>query len=165
MVADRTPSLAFLVDRLQLLIRTHLWAQIVAAMVLGVATGLTLSPSGLALLSEPLASTVGAWLALPGHVFLAMIQMIVIPLVMSSVMLGIASSGSMAQLRRLGLFIAPYFAATTLIAVSIGISLVHWIEPGAYIDASLVEKAMGNPQAIAASAVPVDEPVSLFSNT
>jgi len=142
--ATSPPSLAILVDRLSILIKTRLELQILVAMVLGVATGLSLSPKGLGLLSTSTSTTVGGWLAFPGQIFLALIQMIVIPLIMSSVMLGIASSGSLGQLRRIGLRIVPYFVLTTLIAVGLGVAVASWIEPGSYIDAALVENTMGS---------------------
>lgn len=66
-----------------LLIRTHLWEQVLIAMVPGNGLGLLLSPSGMALLSKETAYDVAQWVALPGQLFLAMIQMVVIPLVIS----------------------------------------------------------------------------------
>lgn len=134
------PSPAILVDRLYILIRTRLWLQIVVAMVLGIATGLSLSPTGLALVEPPSAQTAAGWLALPGHVFLALIKMMMVPLVMSSIVLGIASSGDPAQLRRMGFRVAPYFMATTALAVSIGAALAYWIEPGTYLHVPMADR-------------------------
>jgi Na+/H+-dicarboxylate symporter len=144
-----------LVDRLYILIRTHLWAQILVAMVLGIGTGLMLSPTGLALLDEPSARVVAGWLALPGQVFLALIQMIMIPLVMSSIILGISSSGDPTQLRHLGSRLGPYFLATTLLAVGLGATLVSWLQPGTYLDASVVEGVSRS-----TAAVPLPEPTA-----
>lgn len=149
------PSPAILVDRLYILIRTHLWAQILVAMVLGIGTGLMLSPTGLALLDEPSARVVAGWLALPGQVFLALIQMIMIPLVMSSIILGISSSGDSTQLRHLGSRLGPYFLATTLLAVGLGATLVSWLQPGTYLDASVVEGVSRS-----TAAVPLPEPTA-----
>ena len=70
-----------------------LWVQVLIAMVLGIGTGLLLSPDGVGLLSETFVEPVAAWIALPGRIFLALIQMIVIALVMSSIMLGVADGG------------------------------------------------------------------------
>jgi len=63
------PSPAILVDRLYILIRNRLWLQIVVAMVLGIATGLALSPSGLAFVEPSSAETAAGWLALPARFF------------------------------------------------------------------------------------------------
>ena len=75
--AELTPSSPRrLASRLDYLLRGRLWAQILLAMVLGVALGLCLSPSGGALVASDTASLLAAWLALPGRLFLAMIQMV-----------------------------------------------------------------------------------------
>ncbi len=126
-----------LAGRLDFLVRNRLWAQILVAMVLGIAIGLLLSPSGGAVVSSKAAETIASWLALPGHLFLALIQMVVVPLVLSSIVIGIAGSRDTDFLRRVGARIAPYFVTTTTIAVLIGATLALWIEPGHYIDMSV----------------------------
>ena len=123
-----------LASRLDYLLRGRLWAQILLAMVLGVALGLCLSPSGGALVASDTASLLAAWLALPGRLFLAMIQMVVVPLVLSSIILGITSSGDPKFLKQIGLRIAPYFILTTSVAVFIGCIVALWLQPGQYID-------------------------------
>jgi len=147
-----------LAGRLDYLLRTRLWAQIVAAMILGVALGLGLSPRGGAWVPAATGEVIGAWLALPGQVFLALIQMIVVPLVVSSIVLGIAGGGSAEFVRRLGARIAPYFVSTTLVAVLIGTALVMWIEPGSYIELSTTPAASSVPAAAVVSAGPVSLP-------
>ncbi|WP_372878336.1 dicarboxylate/amino acid:cation symporter [Spongiibacter marinus] len=133
--AALTPSSPHrLASRLDYLLRGRLWAQILLAMVLGVALGLCLSPSGGALVASDTASLLAAWLALPGRLFLAMIQMVVVPLVLSSIILGITSSGDPKFLKQIGLRIAPYFILTTSVAVFIGCIVALWLQPGQYID-------------------------------
>ncbi len=127
-----------------LLIRTHLWIQVLVAMVFGIGLGLLLSPSGLALISDSLAYSFAQWVALPGQLFLAVIQMVVIPLVLSSIIIGITSSGDSAFLKKVGLRITPYFVMTTTVAVVLGISLVTLIEPGNFIDSNLVYAMIGD---------------------
>ncbi len=126
-----------------LLIRTHMWLQVIVAMVLGIGLGLLLSPSGAALLSKEVAYGFAQWVALPGQLFLAMIQMVVIPLVMSSIILGIASSGDASFLKKVGIRIVPYFIVTTTVAVVIGITMVMLLSPGEFIDADLVKSMVG----------------------
>ncbi|MEC8231131.1 MAG: cation:dicarboxylase symporter family transporter, partial [Pseudomonadota bacterium] len=117
-----------------LLIRKKLWAQIVFAMTLGVILGLILSSMGNVLLLEDHTYLIGSWLKLPGSVFLNLIQMIVTPLVISSIILGICSSGDIDYLKKVGVRIIPYFTFTTIISVLIGLFLTLIIEPGAYIN-------------------------------
>ncbi len=141
-----------LVGSLQLLVKTRLWAQILAGMLLGITTGLLLSPSGAALVSEENAYAISGWLALPGYVFLALVKMVVIPLILSSIILGLTSSGDPAYLKRISLRIFPYFAVMATIAVVIGISISMLIQPGKYVDSELISSAMGGVKAEAVAA-------------
>lgn len=121
-------------------IRTRLWAQILVAMLLGVVLGLAFSPSaGTALaLTRSGADSLGEWLRLPGALFLNLIQMVVIPLITSSIILGITSAGEPEFLRKAGLRIVPYFVGTTTAAVLIGIAIASIIQPGAFVDAESI---------------------------
>jgi proton glutamate symport protein len=92
----------------------------------------------MAIVSEPSAKLIAGWLVLPGHIFLALIQMIMLPLVVSSIVLGIAGAGDMKKLRNMGLRIAPYFLFTTTVAVIVGVVLTTFIEPGKYIDVQIL---------------------------
>ena len=144
-----------LASRLDYLLRGRLWAQILLAMVLGVALGLCLSPSGGALVASDTASLLAAWLALPGRLFLAMIQMVVVPLVLSSIILGITSSGDPKFLKQIGLRIAPYFILTTSVAVFIGCIVALWLQPGQYIDVGAeLATATAPESAIAVASLP-----------
>ena len=128
-------------ETISILIRKKLWIQIVLAMLLGLGVGLSLSAEGAGLVGKEVSLTIAAWIKLPGLIFLNLIQMVVIPLVISSIILGICSSGDPAYLKRVGLRIFPYFVGTTTIAVSIGVLLASIIEPGTYIDSSLIAAA------------------------
>jgi proton glutamate symport protein len=133
-----------LAGKLTFLVRTKLRLQIVVGMVLGIVIGLLVSPHGAALVSMPVAELVTGWLVLPGHLFLALIQMIMLPLVVSSIVLGIAGADDLDKLRKMGLRIAPYFLVTTTIAVLIGLGLAILIEPGQYVEPQVLAKALIN---------------------
>ena len=126
------------INTVSLLIRKKLWIQIVVAMLLGLGLGLLLSPQGASLVAEDTSFTIASWLKLPGSIFLNLIHMVVVPLVISSIVLGICSSGDPEYLKRVGARIVPYFLATTTIAVLIGSVLAILIKPGTFIDASLL---------------------------
>lgn len=134
----RTYNLA---RQLDYLIRQYLWAQILVAMFLGVALGLGMSPSGGAWVATNTANTLADWFAVPGEIFLALIAMIVVPLVLSSIVLGITGGGNVDFLRKLGSRIAPYFLSTTCVAVFIGVLLANWIVPGDFVDLANVSGA------------------------
>ena len=128
-------------DSLQGLVRGRLWLQVLIGMILGVATGMAIGPTA-GWIEPGLGKTLGDWLALPGRLFLTLIQMIVIPLVIASIIRGLAAGESLEQLRSTGLRVMAYFIATTAIAVSVGIALALIIQPGLYIDRSALEPGL-----------------------
>ena len=117
-----------------------LWFQVIIGMFLGVGIGLLLSPTAFALISKDLAFAIAPWVALVGNIFLALIQMIVIPLVMSSIILGITSAEDTQTLKVLGLKIAPYFVFTTIVAVTIGICITYFIQPGNFVSTDIINQ-------------------------
>jgi Na+/H+-dicarboxylate symporter len=130
-------------------VRARLWLQVLIAMFLGVAAGIALGP-GTNWVSPGTAHTVTSWLALPGHLFLAMIQMIVMPLVLASVVLGMTAGGSLDYLRRTGLRVVGFFLLTTVAAVLIGLVVALTIRPGTFVDSRLVTAAAGESAAATA---------------
>ena len=93
------------------LIRSRLWFQVLIGLGAGVLVGFLLGPD-VGWIEPATASTLTAWLALPGTLFLALIQMIIVPLVFASIVRGLAESESTRQLRLLGLIGGLYFLAT-----------------------------------------------------
>lgn len=65
-----------------------------------------------------------------GQAFVRLIQMVVIPLVVSSVIIGIASIGDNRQLSKFGLKMVLYYGIITTLAVTIGLTLALTIQPG-----------------------------------
>jgi len=66
-----------------------------------------------------------------GQVFLRLLFMTVVPIVFTSIALGVAGIGDMRTLGRLGGRTFGYFLLSTLIAATIGLTLVNTIRPGA----------------------------------
>jgi proton glutamate symport protein len=64
-----------------------------------------------------------------GELFLRLLKLAIVPLVFSTVTLGVAGI-AVHRLGSLGLRTLAYFVGTTSIAVTIGLALVSWIEPG-----------------------------------
>lgn len=121
---------------------SKLWFQVIIGMISGIILGLMLSPSAFALVDENIAYAIAPWIALLGNVFLALIKMIVIPLVMSSIILGITSAGDVETLKNLGYKIAPYFVFTTIVAVTLGICISYLIHPGTYVSSDIVNQVV-----------------------
>lgn len=76
-----------------------------------------------------------------GQLFIRLIQMVVIPLVISAIVIGITSIGDSKQLSKLGTKMILYYAIITLIAVTIGAFLAMAFKPGlgaaAYINSDV----------------------------
>lgn len=124
------------------LIQGRLWLQVVIAMVLGLIVGTALGPTT-GWTDPQVADAITSWLALPGQVFLVLLQMIVIPLVFTSIVLGLTSTQNLSQMKTLGLNCVIYFGATTVVAVIIGVLLALVIQPGILIDHGTIYSTLG----------------------
>jgi Na+/H+-dicarboxylate symporter len=134
--------LKYLSDSLQGLVKGRLWLKVVIGMVLGFATGLIIGPT-VGVVKPATAAVISNWLAFPGHLFLALVQMIVIPLVFASVIRGLAASENPEGLKTVGSRVVLFFVITTALAIVIGISLTVMIKPGNYVSSDAVQAALG----------------------
>ncbi len=134
-------SLKSLTTYLQTLIRTRLWLQVLVGMALGIGIGILLGPS-VGWLAPQTAATVSDWLAFPGKLFLALIQMIVIPLVFASIIRGLAATEDLQQLRKMGGRVALFFIVTTALAIVIGLTVAAVIKPGTFVDGQVLQSAL-----------------------
>ncbi|NYJ28155.1 Na+/H+-dicarboxylate symporter [Muricauda sp. ARW1Y1] len=116
---------------MQRLVESRLWLKVIIALFLGVGFGLLLSPQN-GWVSKATADMLGNWLALPGMLFLKLVQMIMIPLIVASIITGIASNDK-ENLKRLGGGVLLYFISTTIISVTIGTVLAALFRPGKYL--------------------------------
>ena len=135
-------SFKYPIPQITYLVKKKLWAQVLFALFLGLVLGMVLGPE-FGIVEKDTAETITEWLSIPANLFLKIIQMIIIPLIFASIIRGLTSSGSLEQLQKLGLGAALYFVATTAIALTIGILLVTTIEPGNFIDSSLIRESFG----------------------
>ena len=124
-----------LVDQFDKLIRGRLWLKVLVALVLGIVFGILLGPD-LGLLSIDTVKNITAWLALPGQVFLAIIQMIVVPLVVASIVRGLAANNNPAAMKKNGMIALLFIVASTALAATVGIVLALNIQPGSFVDAT-----------------------------
>lgn len=68
-----------------------------------------------------------------GSLFLNALKMIIVPLIMSSIIIGVAGIGSGGNLGALGGRTLAFYATTTLAAILVGLILINLIGPG-YVD-------------------------------
>ena len=113
------------------LIKGKLWLQVIIALILGSILGVALNPSS-GNISVKLSEQLAVWFDLPGIVFLKIVQMVMIPLIFSSIISGIISNTSN-NLKSMGLKLLLYFIVTTIVAITIGILLATWLKPGEYV--------------------------------
>ena len=133
----RPVSMGRLSANLQSLLSAHLWAQVLLGFALGIAAGTALSMN-VGGISVSLSASISEWVAFPGYLFLRLIQMIVIPLVFASIILGLASTEDLEQLKAIGMRIAIYFLFTTVVALVIGFFVASLIRPGEFIDSNML---------------------------
>jgi len=127
---DNAPrSLRHLSVYLATLVKGRLWLKVLIGMGLGLVVGTLLGPS-VGLVEPETGTLIGNWLAFPGQLFLATIQMIVIPLVIASVVRGLAASDNLEQLRKMGTRVTLFFVITTAIAATIGLWVGGLVNPG-----------------------------------
>ena len=138
------PPLKELSRTLQSLVENRLWAKVLIGLVLGVVTGALLGPAA-GLVDSGVASTLAAWIALPGNLFIRLVQMIMVPLIVSSIIQGIAGAGNKDELRVLGPSVGAWFLVTTAISVGIGVGMATLIAPGLLVDATAlgVDRVVG----------------------
>ncbi|HWL24924.1 MAG TPA: dicarboxylate/amino acid:cation symporter [Ureibacillus sp.] len=72
-----------------------------------------------------------------GDLFLRLIKFIIVPLVLASLVIGVAGAGDIKQIGRMGGFTLVYYLATTAIAVIIGLVLANIFRPGDGLNMSL----------------------------
>ncbi|MGX1902357.1 cation:dicarboxylate symporter family transporter [Thermolongibacillus altinsuensis] len=75
-----------------------------------------------------------------GDIFLRLIKMIVIPIVVSSLVVGVASVGDMKKLGKLGGKTIIYFEIITTIAIIVGLLAANIFQPGAGVNIKTLEK-------------------------
>ncbi len=126
-------SLITRVGEARALLRERLWLQVLVGMALGVAVGLLMAPTS-GYLSERTSVLLASWLALPGQAFLAAIKFVVIPLVLASVIRGIAAGENPDVVGSIGIRTVLFFLVTTVIAVIVGLACALLIVPGSFID-------------------------------
>lgn len=112
----------------------NLWLRILIGMIAGICIALLLPYTGITISDKLM-----PWIAFPGNIFIDLLKMVIVPLVISSVILGVASAGSLESLGKMGTRIIPYFIFTTAIAITIGITMASVFQPGLSIENQGIE--------------------------
>jgi len=78
-----------------------------------------------------------------GQVFLKGLKMLIVPLILSSIISGVANLGDAKNLGRLGLKTLTYYISTSLLALLTGLFFVNIIKPGVGADLGFTQKVEG----------------------
>jgi Na+/H+-dicarboxylate symporter len=74
--------------------------------------------------------------ALLSSIFLSLIKMLVAPLILSTIVVGIAHMGDSAALGRIGVRALAWFITASLISIGLGLLMVNFFQPGVGVDVS-----------------------------
>ena len=118
---------------------------IFSGIILGILVGIFLHSH-----EYPLVSTL---LTFIGQVFIRLIQMVVIPLVVSAIIIGITSVGDNRQLGKFGTKMIAYYGIITTAAVAIGAALALIFKPGVGAAHYIAANTASEVQAAVAAAV------------
>jgi Na+/H+-dicarboxylate symporter len=97
--------------------------QIIIGLVLGLIYGVIAASAGWGQFTSN-------WVAPFGTIFLNLLQLIAVPLILASLIVGVASLGDLEQLSRIGGKTLGIYVLTTTIALVIGLVLVNTLQPG-----------------------------------
>jgi Na+/H+-dicarboxylate symporter len=114
-------------------------ALIVGAMVLGVAVGWGVNVT----LPADQAKEVAGNLSIITDIFLRLIKMIIAPLVFSTLVAGIAHMEDAGAVGRIGLKTISWFIVASIVSLTIGLIMVHLLQPGTGLSLALPEAAPG----------------------
>lgn len=103
-----------------------LWQRVIAALVLGIATGWLWGPGAESI-------------KIVGDIFVAFIKMLVVPLIFFSLVAGVASIGDLKKLGSVGWRALALFVVTGQIAVWLGLALGTLVQPGIGVDTSMID--------------------------
>src|SRR5690554_3764023 len=112
--------------------RVPLHTKILLGLALGAVAGVL---TNIFARGEPWVDAVIRYAAQPvGQIFLGMLFMVVVPLVFTTLALGVAGLGDLSKLGRVGGKTIGFFIFTTFLAATLGLTLANVIEPGGSID-------------------------------
>ncbi|MFZ1291988.1 MAG: dicarboxylate/amino acid:cation symporter [Melioribacteraceae bacterium] len=78
-----------------------------------------------------------------GKIFLRALRMIIVPLLLTSIISGVANIGSGENLGRLGLKTFTYYISTSFLAILVGLFLVNILQPGVGAELGLAKEVEG----------------------
>ncbi len=100
----------------------QLWFQTLLAIIIGVVVGFATDGKS------------AQWFGWLGIIFVRLLKMVIVPLILTSIVTGVASVGGGKSLGRLGVKTLSYYLLTSLMAILTGLAFVNAIKPGVGAD-------------------------------
>jgi Na+/H+-dicarboxylate symporter len=120
--------------------RVSLQMKMLIGFLVGLAAGLTVYATQP---DAPWVETVMEYFTQPvGNIFLRLLFMLVVPLLFSALVVGIAEMGEIRSLRRIGIRTLVYTVAVSAIAVIVSLVVVNLLQPGAGVDPALANSLL-----------------------
>ncbi len=107
--------------------------QIIIGMVLGLIFGVVSA-------FNAWGSFISDWVAPFGHIFINLLKLIAIPLILGSLVSGVASLSDLKKLSRIGGKTISIYLSTTVISVTMGLLIVNVFNPGKSVPAEMRDK-------------------------
>ncbi len=104
--------------------------QIIAGLILGLIYGVVAACAGWG-------GFTAAWISPFGKIFMNLLKLIAVPLVLTSLVTGVASLSDLKKLSRMGGKTIALYLSTTVVAVIIGLVVVNVLQPGKRLPAEL----------------------------
>lgn len=118
--------------------------QIIIGLVLGLVYGIIAASQGWGRFTAD-------WIAPFGKIFINLLKLIAVPLVLASLITGVASLSDLRKLSRIGGKTIAIYIGTTVVAVTLGLVIVNLMRPGHRVPADLRDRLQAAYQADAAT--------------
>ena len=118
----------------------NLWSQVVISLFIGLVVGLILGDDIGLNLDDDTLDSLTSYLSIPANIFLSIIQMIIVPLIFTSIVVAITNLGTKDKLKTLGFGVGIYFVITTTIAILVATFLASIISPGSILDLTSLQE-------------------------
>ena len=81
--------------------------------------------------------------------FISLIKMLIVPLIFSTIVVGIGKTGDVKAVGRMGIKALVYFEIATTAALVLGLSIAHWVRPGDGLTLPPSGEALAKPKTLA----------------
>ena len=126
--------------------------KIIIGLVLGLLFGMLAATQGWGVF-------VSNWISPFGKIFISLLKLIAVPLVLSSLITGVASLSDLKKLSRIGGRTISIYIATTAVAVTIGLISVNMLQPGSTVPEDMKSKLQDTYQSSVSGRVEAAEEV------